>query len=453
MARHEGRRHVPFSYRVLHGWARTAVSVVYRRVTVTAASRVPNDRPVILAANHGNALADVAVIVATMPEFPHFLAAASWWKSAPARVLFRLGGAVPIHRRRDGEDTRQNTSAFEACNAALASGAQIAIFPEGEMHLEPSLLPLKTGVARIALGAAAEAGLDGVVIVPVGLVYEDRGRFRSNAEIHFGEPIAIVDWLDEYRVDPTKAVHGVTDLLADRLARVTVNHGSSDEAALLDRTAAYALADEPDANDGRQFARRNALRRKLASSIALAGGESSTDYRALAAAVAVHERDLQRLGIQHASAVPLGDMSAVDRIALEAQLVALALPAALGLIANGPMLLGVWIASRRVRHEAWQATTKGVGGTFLSPIIWALEFAFLSSRLGRRRALALTTAGAIGGVAALGWGERFLQWRHGVFHVDGGHRRDALDEARASRNTVRQRVAALVGTLPAAAVD
>ena len=447
MARREGRQHVPLSYRVLQGWARTAISVVYRRVTVTSASRLPSDRPVILAANHGNALADVAVVITAMPDFPHFLAAASWWKSAPARVLFRLGGVVPIHRRRDGEDTRQNMSAFEACNAALASGAQIAIFPEGEMHLEPALMPLKTGVARIALGAAAEAGLESVVIVPVGLVYEDRGRFRSDAEIHFGEPLAIVDWLDEYRLDPTKAVHGVTDLLADRLARVTVNHGSSEEAALLHRTAAYALADEPDANDGRQFARRNAVRRKLASSVALAGGESSTDYRELAAAVAVHEHDLQRLGIRHASAVPLGDMSAEDRIALEAQLVALALPAALGLIANGPMLLGVWIASRRVRNEAWQMTTKGVGGTLLSPIVWALEFAFLSRRLGRRRALALTTAGAIAGLASLEWRERFLHWRQSVRRVNGGERRDALDEARASRNTVRQRVTALVGTL------
>jgi glycerol-3-phosphate O-acyltransferase/dihydroxyacetone phosphate acyltransferase len=453
MARREGRLPVPLSYRVLQGWARTALSVFYRRATLTAESRLPSGRPVILAANHGNALADVAVIVAAMPEFPHFLAAASWWKSAPARVLFRLGGVVPIHRRRDGEDTRQNMSSFEACNAALASGAQIAIFPEGEMHLEPALMPLKTGVARIALGAAAEAGLDDVVIVPVGLVYEDRGRFRSTAEIHFGEPVAIVDWLDEYRVDPTKAVHGVTDLLADRLAQVTVNHGSSEEAALLDRSAAYALADEPDASDRRQFARRNTLRRKLASAIALAGGESSTDYRELAAAVAVHERDLQRLGIRHASAVPLGDMSAGDRIALEARLVALALPAALGFVVNAPMLLGVWIASRRVPNEAWQATTKGVGGTFLSPITWALEFAFLSGRLGRRRALALTTAGAIGGLAALEWQERFLQWRHRVGPVNGGKHRDALDEARASRDTVRQRVAALVGALPAAAVD
>ena len=166
---------VPLSYRALQAWARTAIHVVYRRTEVTGASNVPNHRPAILAANHGNALADIAIIVAKMPRFPQFLAAASWWKSPPARVLFKLGGVVPIHRRRDGIDTSENVSTFEACHAALADGAHIAIFPEGEMHTEPALLPLKTGAARIALGAAADAGVRGVVLVPVGLVYEDRG--------------------------------------------------------------------------------------------------------------------------------------------------------------------------------------------------------------------------------------------------------------------------------------
>ena len=76
----------------------------------------------ILAANHGNALADVAVIIAGTPEFPHFLAAASWWKSAPGAVLFGLGGVVPIHRRRDGEHTEQNASSFEAVPRRARSG-------------------------------------------------------------------------------------------------------------------------------------------------------------------------------------------------------------------------------------------------------------------------------------------------------------------------------------------
>ena len=84
---------VPFSYRALQVWARSAIHVVYRRAEVTGLSNIPTDRPAILAANHSNALADIAVIVAKMPRFPQFLAAASWWKSPPAAT------ALPPRRR------------------------------------------------------------------------------------------------------------------------------------------------------------------------------------------------------------------------------------------------------------------------------------------------------------------------------------------------------------------
>jgi len=221
------RRRVPFSYRAIQRWAKVAVGVVIPRVHVTAMSKLPDDRPVILAANHSAALADVAIMIKEIPEYPHFLAAASWWKSAPARMLFNAGGVVPIHRRRDGEGTEQNSSAFEACNTTLASGARIAIFPEGEMGQEPALLPLKTGAARIALGAAADAGIAGVVVVPVGLEYDEMGKFHTQVELQFGDPIEIDEWVDAYRADSAKAVRGVTDLIADRLAQVTVNHGSA----------------------------------------------------------------------------------------------------------------------------------------------------------------------------------------------------------------------------------
>jgi len=432
-SRRSGR--TPISYRILQLWARTAVSIVYRRVTITDAARLPNDCPVILAANHGNALGDVAVMIAALPEFPSFLAAASWWKSAPARILFDFGGVVPIHRRRDG-DTDQNASAFEACNAALAAGAPIAIFPEGEMHLEPSLLPLKTGAARIALGAAAQADLTDLVVAPVGLVYEDRGRLRSDVEIHFGEPIEVVDWLDNYRVDPTKAVRGVTDLLADRLSQVTVNHGSAEEAALVDRAAAYTLADEPGASEGLQFARRNALRRKLASALAPAGADSAAELRALADAVAIHSHDLQQLGTDTVGAPPLDEMSRSERNVLQSQLVALAPAAALGVAVNAPMILGVAVASRRIRSDAWQATTKGVGGTLLSPIVWLLEIAFLARHIGKRRAIALTAAGAACGLASIAWRDRFVRLREAT-RIQAAEHRDALNTARESRETVR----------------
>jgi 1-acyl-sn-glycerol-3-phosphate acyltransferase len=435
----------PVSYTALQMWARSAISVFYRRTDVTRVAHVPLDRPVLLAANHSSALGDVAVIVAKMPRFPHFLAASTWWKSPPARLLFRLGGVVPIHRRRDA-DPNDNLSTFAACHAALDARDHLAIFPEGEMQLTTGLLPLKTGAARIALGAAADAGVEGVAIVPVGLVYEDRGRFRSDTEICFGEPIEIDEWLDLYREDAAKAIHGVMNLLADRLSHVAVRHASPAEAALVDHAAAIALA--PDATAGARrdtFAQHNAVRRALTNALALSGGPASKEYVELEAAVAAHARDLDALGIDITSSVPDVEAVANDvRQATYRDLVVLTPPALAGLVANAPVLLGAKAASLRVRDEGWQATVKGVAGTFLCAFTWSGEYVFTARRFGRRRALVLTAASIGTGAAALAWHDqvrraRAISWRDRASAAQP----EALATAQESGRRVRELVTAL----------
>jgi 1-acyl-sn-glycerol-3-phosphate acyltransferase len=208
------------SYSLLRMWARAAARVFYRQVEVQGMEALPPDGPVILAINHTNALADVALIVAKSPRFPHFLAAATWWKRRSARTLFELGGVLPLQRKGDVAGPFDNTRTFAACHRALADDALLAIFPEGVMHLEPTVRPLKTGAARIGLGAA-DQGCRGVVIVPLGLVYEDRGRFRSDVELRFGRPIVMDEWIESYRNDAFSAVRSVTEQLGQELDRVT----------------------------------------------------------------------------------------------------------------------------------------------------------------------------------------------------------------------------------------
>ena len=199
-----------WSFRLLIAWARTAIRVFYRRVEVEGLEHVATDRPTILAASHTNALGDVAIIVAVAPRFPHFLAASSWWSRGYARALFRLGGVLPVHRAADAVGRPDNTEMFAACNDALRANEHLAIFPAGVMHEDAYGRPLKTGAARIALGAV-DVGVHDVAIVPVGIVYESRGRFRSDAAIRFGAPIPVAPRLDGYRSDPKAAVRVLTD--------------------------------------------------------------------------------------------------------------------------------------------------------------------------------------------------------------------------------------------------
>ena len=69
----------------------------------------------------------------------------------------------------------------------LATGGTIGIFPEGGSHDRTDLLPLKVGVALVAYNALEKDG-NLVPIVPVGLNYFRRHRFRGRLIVEYGRP-------------------------------------------------------------------------------------------------------------------------------------------------------------------------------------------------------------------------------------------------------------------------
>jgi glycerol-3-phosphate O-acyltransferase / dihydroxyacetone phosphate acyltransferase len=135
---------------------------------------------------------------------------------------------VPVERRQDGADTSSNRSSFEACHRALAKGHAVAIFPEGTTHDRLQLAPIRTGAARIALGARA-AGVEGITIVPVGILYESKFKLRSRALVRIGAPIHLDDAVAS--LVPGRTAAGEEDQEAVR--------------ALTDRLRAHLVAASP----------------------------------------------------------------------------------------------------------------------------------------------------------------------------------------------------------------
>jgi 1-acyl-sn-glycerol-3-phosphate acyltransferase len=134
---------------------------------------------VIFVLNHPSGLIDPAFLLCLAPRRVAFLAKAPLFRMPVIAMLCRAFEAIPVHRRQEtGADPVANRATFETARAVLASGGAIALFPEGASHSEPKLRPLKTGAARIALGAAA--GLTGppIQIVPAGLYYRAKRTFR-----------------------------------------------------------------------------------------------------------------------------------------------------------------------------------------------------------------------------------------------------------------------------------
>lgn len=110
-----------------------------------------------------------------------------------------------------------NHIVFQNVFTHLNDGKVLGIFPEGGSHDRPDLLPLKPGVAIMALGAIAQqiealkAGKSEheevvpVSIVPVGLNYFHPHKFRSRVVIEFGKPIIVDEQMaEQYEMNSRK---------------------------------------------------------------------------------------------------------------------------------------------------------------------------------------------------------------------------------------------------------
>ena len=137
----------------------------FRSIETIGADRIPADRPVLLLANHGNGFVDPIVIAAALGRLPRFIAKAAMWKVLPARFLLDGVGALPVYRHADGDRTADNESVFAACHRALADGGTVAMFPEGTTGNRATLDRIRSGAARIAIGALPTA--PDLAVVPV----------------------------------------------------------------------------------------------------------------------------------------------------------------------------------------------------------------------------------------------------------------------------------------------
>ncbi|KAK9448450.1 uncharacterized protein V1518DRAFT_395366 [Limtongia smithiae] len=118
------------------------------------------------------------------------------------------------------------TEVYERVFHHLNQAGCIGIFPEGGSHDRPDLLPLKAGVAIMALGAIANNPDCDVKIVPCGMNYFHPHKFRSRAVIEFGPPIDVprnlVEKYSHGDGERREAVSKMLDIVQKALLAVTV---------------------------------------------------------------------------------------------------------------------------------------------------------------------------------------------------------------------------------------
>lgn len=199
--------------------------VFFRNFYVQNRKAIPKDGPLILVANHPSTFLDPLIIAAITRRKVYFLAKGSLFKNGFLRWFFKHLNMIPVYRAQDdAAQMNKNTETFDKCYEHLEKNGVILIFPEGISITEKKLKPLKTGAARIALGAEARNQFKlGVTLLPIGLNYENPHQFRKNVLINIGEPIAAKSFEDAFIADPYEAAQELTSTTKEQLESLIIS--------------------------------------------------------------------------------------------------------------------------------------------------------------------------------------------------------------------------------------
>lgn len=163
---------------------------------------IPKGIPVIYASNHRTNADPPLVGIGARGKYA-FMAKEELFRNKLFGWLIRSLGAFPVSRGK-GDMTVIDT----ACER-LAGGRSLMIFPEGTRSKDGK-------VHRGHSGAALIAAKSGAMIVPVGVCFGEKLRFRTKITVKYGKPIAPQDYVESAEEpDPRQLVKLKNRYMAD----------------------------------------------------------------------------------------------------------------------------------------------------------------------------------------------------------------------------------------------
>ena len=426
------------------------IQLFYPRIEARGEEHLPI-QPTLFVLNHPNGLLDALVLMQALGRHVSFLAKSTFFANPIGRVLMQAFGALPVYRQRDlgkpggppGGATNANEATFAGCRALLRTGRPIALFPEGTTHSNTMMLPLRTGAARIALSAEAEAGWQlNLQIVPVGLWYQKKSQFRSSALVVFGQPFGLADFKSRYLSDEHAAVDALTEQIDARLDTVVLQAENAELLTGMPLVAAWTAPRELERLED-QHARTTEL---LAAYLRLRATDPAR-LEAIEREARRYARVLRTLGIKDPWDLELSAARRGRIVALAGGLLVGCVPALAGCALSylpyrlagplTPVLLG--------DYEETTSTGKLIIGAALVALTWLAEAIVVGVVFGPLWGLVLLALAPLLSYIALRWGEGWRELREaaGYAWLTARHKK-MVTELVARRRALTEQVAEAV---------
>ena len=206
------------------------VRAFWRKIYVHNRRSVPSDKPVLLAANHPTAFLDPVILCSFLDPPLYNMTRGDIFQKPFFRRLLESLNMFPVFRLRDGYSGRdRNNEVFEFCREKLRQKRVLAIYVEGEHHLEWRVKPVQKGVIRIAFDALEKYDLPDLLVIPAGCNHVWGDRPRDEIMVNIGEPIQMAPYWAEYQRDPQTAATRLATDIGEALKKICLHIDDPDD--------------------------------------------------------------------------------------------------------------------------------------------------------------------------------------------------------------------------------
>jgi len=395
-------------YGILRPIIKVGTILFFRRIEVKGIECLPRNAPVLLVANHQNAMLDPVVLGVFFPKQLHWLTRSDVFVSPGINSI--LGGLnmLPVYRERDRarvpDWSNRNEETFATCHERWRHNAIVSLFPEGSHRGKKQLhVPLKKGAARLVYGAL-RAGIDirELSILPVGLDYSDFYGLRGEILVRVGEAIQLTPFIEAHGKDEVRGGQAITSAIHEAISAemIDIHAGHDYDEFIALRPLCDQLSPKSGLNDQFEY-----YQKTLSYLNAHPTGEHIESIRKYAHGIA--KLELHEEGIAHGMKPTRNKLAGVVCLML-----CLPIYAVIRLVFAPIEAFIEWFVSTRLKDPLFYNSIRVSFWTFLG-LIWGLALSGLSAWWMDTywAGLAMLAGLFVGAVLTLKWGDYFRQVR------------------------------------------